>query len=235
MLPKNFLVILGTAHLATTPGKCAPDKSLREAYYSRERINNIAEQLKALGYNVAIDYPSLQPNARMKSPVPKTEQSRELAYRCEVVNQLCREWGPARCLYLSLHVNAAGNGAWLNAGGWCAYTSVGKTKADSLAECLYDAAATHLAQYASDMERLKKEKVYSAAQRPFRTDTTDGDRDIESNFYVLYHTLCPAVLTENLFQDNKADVQFLLSQEGKQAIEQLHIDGIRAYIDSLPG
>ena len=48
-----------------------------------------------------------------------------------------------------------------------------------------------------------------------RKDMTDGDPDKESGFYILKHTKCPAVLTENLFQDNKEDVGFLLSEEGK--------------------
>jgi N-acetylmuramoyl-L-alanine amidase len=40
---------------------------------------------------------------------------------------------------------------------------------------------------------------------------------------VLRNTWCPAVLTENLFQDNKEDVDFLLSDEGRQAIVDLHV------------
>lgn len=231
---KSFLIILGTAHLATTPGKCAPDKSIREAFYSRDRINAIYTRLKALGYNVTIDYPDLQPVARIKSTSAKTEQSRELIYRCEIVNNLCRKWGPSNCLYLSLHINAAGSGGkWLKAGGWSVYTSVGKTKADILAEHLYDAAAVELAHYAAMMEEGKKSGAYDSKQRPFRTDKTDGDRDQEANFYVLRKTICPAVLTENLFQDNRSDVAFLLSDEGKKAIENLHIAGIRSYIDAL--
>lgn len=46
-------------------------------------------------------------------------------------------------------------------------------------------------------------------------------------------TACPAVLTENLFQDNREDVDFLLSEEGKQAITKLHVDSIIQYIKSL--
>ena len=83
------------------------------------------------------------------------------------------------------------------------------------------------------MEEGKKSGAYDSKQRPFRTDKTDGDRDQEANFYVLRKTICPAVLTENLFQDNRSDVAFLLSDEGKKAIENLHIAGIRSYIDAL--
>ncbi len=63
-----------------------------------------------------------------------------------------------------------------------------------------------------------------------RKDMTDGDQDKENGFYILKHTKCPAVLTENLFQDNKEDVEFLLSEEGKLAIVNLHVWGIMKYL-----
>lgn len=234
MNKQNFLIILGTAYLATTPGQCSPDNALRECEYSRDRVANIAAKLKKLGYNVEIDYLNLQPNFYINSSNPKGAQSLELTYRCKVVNDLCKRYGSHNCLYVSIHVDAAGNGLqWMNAGGWTAYTSKGHTRADKLAECLYDAAQVHLKDYAANMERLKKSGVYSAAQKPIRTDKTDGDRDKEENFYILAHTSCPAVLTENLFQDNKADVAFLLSDEGKEAIENIHVDGIINYINNI--
>ena len=63
-----------------------------------------------------------------------------------------------------------------------------------------------------------------------RADWRDGDPDYEARFYILVHTKCPAVLTESLFQDNKADCDFLLSEEGTDAIVNLHRDGIINYI-----
>ena len=45
-------------------------------------------------------------------------------------------------------------------------------------------------------------------------------------------TNCPACLTENLFQDNKEDVDFLLSEEGYQAIVDLHVNGILSYLNN---
>ena len=59
---------------------------------------------------------------------------------------------------------------------------------------------------------------------------TDGDPDKEAHFYILKHTKCPAVLTENLFQDNREDVGYLLSEEGKRAIVALHVEGIERYL-----
>ena len=56
--------------------------------------------------------------------------------------------------------------------------------------------------YAGEMNKL------------FRKDTTDGDKDIEAGFYIIKGANCPAVLTENFFQDNKKDVELLESQYG---------------------
>ena len=113
------------------------------------------------------------------------------------------------------------------------FTSKGETKSDTFAEYLYDAAEDHLADYIKNFSSQKKKGLYDSKQRPIRTDKVDGDRDFESNFTILYNTLCPAVLVENLFQDNKADVEYLLSSEGKKNIIKLHVYGVFNYIKSL--
>ena len=109
-------------------------------------------------------------------------------------------------------VNEYKGSNWMQARGWEAWTSVGQTKADKLADCLYAAAE----------ECLFGMKI--------RKDMADGDPDKESRFYILKHTKCPAVLTENFFQDNKEDVEFLLSARGKDAVAKIHIDGIAKYL-----
>lgn len=43
----------------------------------------------------------------------------------------------------------------------------------------------------------------------------------------------PAVLTLNLYQDNRQDAAYLLSSAGRQAIIDLHIKGISAYLERL--
>ena len=67
----------------------------------------------------------------------------------------------------------------------------------------------------------------------FRKDTTDGDKDIEAGFYIIKGANCPAVLTENFFQDNKKDVELLESQYGIQIVTELHAAGIEKYVKSL--
>ncbi len=229
MKKEEIIIILGTAHLKEISGKCSPDGTLRECVYSREIIADVKEKLESYGYNVFVDYEPLGKSDKMSGS--GTLQSRELDYRVRVVNGLCSDYGKDRCLYVSIHVNAAGSdGKWHGAGGWCCYTSKGRTKADNLAECMYDAAFTNLKEYVMLMEEGKRRGDYTEKQTPFRMDKTDGDRDLEAGLYVVRKTACPAVLTENLFQDNKRDVEFLLSDEGRHAIARLHVEGILGYV-----
>lgn len=210
-----MIVILGTAHLDTTPGKQSPDGKFRECLYSREIVKMIKSKLEQRGIKVFIDYEDLQPNAAMKGSTAKQEQSRELAWRVNYVNNLCTKYGTSNCIYVSVHVNAAGaDGQWKNARGWSVYTSPGKTKSDTLATCLYNEAKAILPP---------DSKYY------VRSDWSDNDPDYEANFYVLTKTRCPAILTENLFQDNKNDVAFLTSDEGKEKIANIHVNGILKY------
>lgn len=77
--------------------------------------------------------------------------------------------------------------------------------------------------------------LYEAARlhlpgKHLRTDYTDGAPDLEADFYILRHTQPAAVLVENFFMGSKEDCRFLLSEEGKQAIVDLHVDGICRYL-----
>lgn len=199
---KNIHIILDNGHGVNTKGKRSPDGRLREYAYTRLIVKRIHTALTARGYNVHILVPE--------------EADISLGQRCARANALCDLYGKQKCILVSVHVNAAGNGDWMNAKGWEAWTSPGTTKSDVLAECLYKSARRTL-----------------PSGTPIRTDTTDGDSDKEARFQILMGTRCPAVLTENLFQDNRKEVEWLLSEEGMAAITALHVDGIINYINSL--
>ena len=144
--------------------------------------------------------------------VPEDEDI-SLHDRCLRANKQSIIHGETNVLIISIHCNAASSDAkWHNARGWSVYTSKGQTEADKLADCLATAA----------YDNLPGEIV--------RADWSDGDIDIEESFFILSHTLSPAVLTENLFMDTLQQKTFLLSEEGKSAIVQLHIDGITEYL-----
>ena len=192
-------ILLDNGHGIDTPGKRSPDGHFREYAYNRYLAFLIRERLLALGLDAQL-------------VVPEREDI-SLKERCRRVNAICRQIGNDQVILLSIHVNAAGNGQnWLDARGWSCFTTRGKTKADALATCLYEAAKNHL------------------PGMKIRTDFTDGDPDIEKDFYIIRHTSCPAVLSENLFMDNREDVAFLESEEGAKAIVDLHIDGILQYL-----
>ena len=223
MITKNKIVILGTAHGANVSGKRSPDGSFREYKYSREIVACIKSKLENLGVRVFVD---------ITEDLVPTPQRNELDTRVSIVNAICKQYGTSNCIYVSVHVNAAGSsGKWMSAGGWCAFTTKGVTQSDTLAECLYNAAEDCLKGYEVIMSEGKLTGTYSKKQRPYRTDTTDGDKDLEENYYVIRKTKCPAVLTENLFMDNVEDVAFLNSEEGKKAIVDLHVNGIIKYFE----
>lgn len=195
-------IFLGTAHQKSILGKGSPDGRFKEYKYSREVCKAVKDILKDMGYQVFID---------IEDDDLKLSQSKELSLRCKIVNELVKQYKD--CIYVSIHVNAAASdGKWHDATGWEVYTSAGKTKADELAICLYNAAK------------------FNMKDKKMRTDYSDGDPDKEAHLYVLKHTNCPAVLTENFFQDNKKDVDYLLSDEGFHAIVRLHVEGILQYI-----
>lgn len=117
-------------------------------------------------------------------------------------------------IFVSIHVNAAANGEWKNARGWSIWTTKGQTKSDILATHLYNEA----------------EKKWGKAR--LRKETSDGDVDYEKNFTVLYKTICPAVLVENFFMDNKEDYEYLCSPDSLYECSDVIVKGIVSYLES---
>lgn len=192
-------VLIDNGHGRETPGKRSPDGRLLEYAYTRSITRRIVSALTVRGYDAELLVPE--------------EEDISLQERCRRVNAWCRQLGKDNVILISIHINAAGRGGrWMDARGWCAYTTRGDTRADRLATCLYNAASHHLPGM-----RL-------------RTDYADGDPDLEKNFYILLHTAAPAVLPESLFMDNQADCDFLMTPEGQQqSLVDFHVDGITSY------
>ena len=198
----SMKIWIDNGHGNNTAGKRSPDGTFREYAYTREIASRVVGGLIKLGYDAELLVPELYDVSLLE--------------RVHRVNVTCQSLGKSNVLLVSIHNNAAGMGKeWMKARGWCAFTTVGKTKSDTLAEHLYKAA----------------EKNFIGHK--IRTDKSDGDKDIEKSFYIIQKSLCPAVLVENFFMDNKEDVEYMLSDEGKDAIVRTHIEGIDSYIKSL--
>lgn len=200
---KPIKILLDPGHGSNTPGKRSPDGSLREYAYTREIANLVYHGLHREGIDAEV--------------IVREELDVPLSERICRVNEACREYGVSNVLLISIHVNAAGDGSeWTKAVGWECYTSPGKTKADKLATCIYEEASLYIPEVSK-----------------MRPDLSDGDPDKEARFYMLTHSKCPAVLTENLFMDNKSECKYLLSLKGKAAIANIHIKGIKKYLLGL--
>lgn len=143
-----------------------------------------------------------------------TPESRDvpLSTRCQRVNNYCKKYGTSNCLMVSVHINASGSdGKWHDARGfsvWVAKKSSTKSK-----EC-------------AKMFQLRAESLGLKGNR-----YVPSCKYWEADFYILKHTACPAILTENLFQDNKEDCEFLKTKKAKELIADLHVDTIVEYIN----
>lgn len=133
-----------------------------------------------------------------------------LAERTRRVNEIAAQVGPENCLLVSIHVNAGGGT------GWEAWTSVGETEADNYATIFYEEAAR------------------AFPEQRMRMDTTDGDPDKEAHFYLLRHTTCPAIITENFFMDTEADCRLILSEEGRKRVADMHVSALLRCIRISP-
>ena len=129
-----------------------------------------------------------------------------LSERVKRVNVFDKE-----AILISIHCNAMGSGAeWMPANGWSVF--VGNNALMN---------SKRLARQLAQAALNKKVKV----RRP-----SPQDLYWTANLYICQKTNCPAVLVENFFQDNKEDVEFLLSEKGKLCVTNILLEGITNYL-----
>ena len=204
-------ILIDNGHGIQTKGKRSPDGKFLEYAYTREIARQVVTELKNKGYDAELLVPE-------EDDIPLSERVRRVNEICLTYEPSCpAPTGHPDVILISLHLNAAGDGTkWMNATGWSCYTCKGQTESDRLADCLYKAA-----------EQILKNQV-------IRTDyARDGDPDWEENFYILRHSLCPAVLVEQFFMDNKKDLAYLISDEGKRNIIDVIVGGVGIFKSEL--
>lgn len=134
------------------------------------------------------------------------EEDVSLSERVKRVNTFGRE-----AILISIHCNAMGYGSeWMPANGWSVF--VGNNASMN---------SKRLARQLAQAALNKKVKV----RRP-----SPQNLYWTANLYICQKTNCPAVLVESFFQDNKDDVEFLLSEEGKQCVTDILLEGITNYL-----
>lgn len=204
------ILLIDPGHGCDTKGKGSPDalKGLkssplffREYAWCRERTYEACDILQAEGYTAF--------------PLVKEEYDIPLATRAERVNAYCRKYGVGNVLLASIHNNAYGKGdKWYGARGVSVYTTPGVTESDYLADEFY---------------RVMTDE-FKSPLTVRRYGNGHLEKDFESRLYILRKTLCPAVLIEFFFQDNKEDVKYLLSTEGKGSCTHVIVQGFENYV-----
>ncbi len=198
-------ILIDNGHGSNTPGKCSPDKRLLEYAWSRYCSKRVLAVLQAKGYDAELVTPETW-------DVPlKTRVSR--------VNEICKAVGAKNCVLVSIHNNAAGgDGKWHDSSGFSVFVSKNASESSKRLARLFTAGAIRRDLLGNRSVPVQKFWTWSWTRK---------------DLYLLKSTACPAVLTENLFQDNQDDVDFLLSEEGMSELVDLHVEAITNYIKRL--
>lgn len=200
MNKQDFVLILDNGHGSNTPGKCSPDRTLREYAWTRIMTDLIAKKARARGIRTEIIVPET-------TDIP-------LGKRSARANAIARRNGLKNCLFISVHINAAGaDGRWHDATGFTAWV------------------AQNASRNSKTFARLVTAEMKARGLGGNRAPNPLGYHT--ANFAVIRRADCPAVLTENLFQDNRTEVRYLLSPQGQDTIAEAHVAAIEKYIATL--
>jgi N-acetylmuramoyl-L-alanine amidase len=208
----NYLWIFDNGHggiidgVYQTAGKRSPLWPDGEILYEGEFNRSIVARLIELCTDAGIEYVNLV----------DTQEDVSLSKRTDKANDIYRKRldQNGKCIYVSIHANGF---SAESANGWSVYTSEGETKSDKVATVLATKAEAEFKG-----ERMRK-------------DTSDGDPDQESNFWVLRKTIMPAILSENFFMTNSDNCHdYLLSEDGRDRIAKIHFEMIQEVEETTP-
>lgn len=206
---KDILVIFDAGHSQVTPGKRSPMLPDGSQFFEWEFNNDITNRVIAALTQLGVR--TYKVNTENDDPMHTVDVT--LGERCRRANAAYAKEGKGNAIYVSIHANAAGNGGWMGATGWSVFCS--KNASDS---------SKRLANYLADACTSRGLKL----RKPMPTQ-----KYWQENFYVVKNTNMPAVLTENFFYDNQSDLAFINSEVGRQAVVDIHVQGIINYIKSI--
>lgn len=195
-------------HGCDTPGKCSPDFRIREYQWCRDVAAGLVDMLQADCYDAALLVPE--------------QYDVSIRNRCLRVNRTCTERGADKVLLVSIHINAAASDwRWHDAEYWSAWVYRQEIKSK-------DGKIIRVKEASAESKRLAALLVDSARRSGFKVS---GNTYKSKNLGILRDTLCPAVLTENFFQDNRKCVDYLLTPECKSEVILSHYRAIVQYLN----
>lgn len=196
---KKLLIILDNGHGVNTKGKRSPDERLMEWKWTRDFVELLNNRLKKEGYSTHLLVPE-DTDVSLSNRVLRANT----VYKN--FKNISSDW---EAVLISVHVDAAPQAGWSNARGL----------------------TVHVCENASNKSKTLAQLIQVLA----KDDGLTGNRWIPNenyfihNYYILKNTSMPAVLVENLFMTNKEDVDFLLSESGKEKLLQLYVDALKSY------
>lgn len=197
-----MIIVIDAGHnFSDTWQKMSPKKGDGTRFYEYQSNRRIARKLSMELDKLGVEY--------TYTIHPDDRNDMSLQNRVGKANAVAYKEGKDNVLFISLHSDALGMGdKWYDANGYSIFTSVGDTKSD---------------KYAKVFEEVAKEKL-----EPYKKKVRGL---YEKNFYVLKHTICPAILLEQLFYTNKEDLEFLESDEGVKVLVDIIVEAIKRILD----
>ena len=197
-----MIIVIDAGHnFSDTWQKMSPKKEDGTRFYEYQSNRRIARKLSMELDKLGVEY--------TYTIHPDDRNDMSLQNRVGKANAVAYKEGKDNVLVISLHSDALGTAEkWYDANGYSILTSVGDTKSD---------------KYAKVFEEVAKEKLEPCKKKV---------RGLyEKNFYVLKHTICPAILLEQLFYSNKEDLEFLESDEGVKVLVDIIVEAIKRILD----
>ena len=197
-----MIIVIDAGHnYSDTWQKMSPKKEDGTRFYEYQSNRRIARKLSMELDKLGIEY--------TYTIHPDDRNDMSLQNRVGKANAVAYKEGKDNVLFISLHSDALGTAEkWYDANGYSIFTSVGDTKSD---------------KYAKVFEEGEKEKLEPGKKK--------GRGLYEKNFYVLKHTICPAILLEQLFYSNEEDLEFLESDEGVKVLVDIIVEAIKRILD----
>lgn len=146
--------------------------------------------------------------SHQRTTTPKEDNTEiSLLKRCKRANEMAKK---EKCILVSIHCNASGNdGKWHDPNGWSVFVGL---NASDRSKKLASLVASKAIASGIHVRRPDQSHLYW-----------------KQNLAICRDTSMPAILIENMFQDNLEDVEYLLSEEGKEILADIIVNGILDY------
>lgn len=193
----------------------SPDGRLIEGDFARKVVKEVYNRLISNGLDAIILVPE-------DEDIPLRER----------VNRANKYYDEDKdTILISIHADASPKEGWQDASGFSVWVSKNASdKSKELAGCVYDAVEA-TSELRDEVKNIGKYRLRHGASWSLRLrQYTPNQKYWQANYYILKNTKCPAILTENGFQTNKNDVDYMLSDTGFNDICSYIVDGTLKYI-----